>query len=121
MSGTLRYTVVIEAGSPGENYSAYVPDLPGCISTGDSRAELKRNLVEAIRLHLHGMHEDGDAIPEPVTRLDHDPRLDSRFAGPNDEPSNLTVDCVEVPDNPEIWKQGMVELRPRRSEIAKQA
>jgi predicted RNase H-like HicB family nuclease len=121
MSGKLRYTVVIESGSPGANYSAYVPDLPGCISTGDSLANVKENLVEAIQLHLHGILQDRDAIPNPETGLDYDPRLDSHYAGPGDEPSNFTVDYVDVPNNPDLWKQGVVEIRPRRTGLAKQA
>jgi predicted RNase H-like HicB family nuclease len=51
-----KYLIVIE---PGEhNYSAYVPDLPGCITTGDTLEEVKKNMVEAINLHLRGMIED---------------------------------------------------------------
>lgn len=59
-----RYAVVIERGE--KNYSAYVPDLPGCISTGRSVEEIERNMREAIELHLEGMAEDGDTIPEPI-------------------------------------------------------
>lgn len=60
-----RYLIVIE---PGEhNYSAYVPDLPGCITTGKTYEEVQNNMVEAIRLHLKGMIEDHDPIPVPQT------------------------------------------------------
>jgi len=60
-----RYLIVIE---PGEhNYSAYVPDLPGCITTGKTYEEVQKNMVEAIRLHLKGMIEDHDPIPVPQT------------------------------------------------------
>jgi predicted RNase H-like HicB family nuclease len=121
MSGKLRSTVVIESGSPGANYSAYVPDLPGCISTGDSLDGVKGNLVEAIQLHLHGIVQAGDEIPKPRTPLDYDPGMDSRYAGPGDEPSNVTVDYVDVPNDPEAWKQGVVEVRPRRTGLAKRA
>lgn len=58
-----RYAVVIE--SAGHNFSAYVPDLPGCISTGAS-AELAEDAIrEAIVLHLEGLREDGVEIPAP--------------------------------------------------------
>ena len=47
--------------------------LPGCISTGNTEAEVKRNMQEAIALHLSGMREDGEAIPEPTTLVDYVP------------------------------------------------
>lgn len=59
------YTVVIEKGE--NNYGAYVPDLPGCITTGKTVEEVKRLIQEAIEFHLEGMREDGDAIPEPTS------------------------------------------------------
>jgi predicted RNase H-like HicB family nuclease len=59
------YTVLIEKGP--NNFGAYVPDLPGCVSTGKTIEETKRNIQEAIELHLEGMREDGDPIPEPST------------------------------------------------------
>jgi predicted RNase H-like HicB family nuclease len=65
----MRYAIVIEAG-PG-NFSAYVPDLPGCITTGKTIEEVKRNMAAAIALHLEGMREDGDAIPEATTLCDY--------------------------------------------------
>jgi predicted RNase H-like HicB family nuclease len=48
----MRYAVVIEMA--GANYSAYVPDLPGCVATGDTREEAERELREAVRFHLEG-------------------------------------------------------------------
>jgi predicted RNase H-like HicB family nuclease len=59
-----RYAVVIESGK--RNFSAYVPDLPGCVSTGKTLAQVRRNIREAIRFHLDGMRADGDPIPEPT-------------------------------------------------------
>jgi predicted RNase H-like HicB family nuclease len=47
--------------------SAFVPDLPGCITTGKTVEEIARNIREAIELHLEGMAEDGVPIPEPST------------------------------------------------------
>jgi predicted RNase H-like HicB family nuclease len=49
------------------NWSAYVPDLPGCIATGRTRPEVERNIREAIELHLESMREDGEPIPEPAS------------------------------------------------------
>ncbi len=64
-----RYLIVIE---PGErNYSAYVPDLPGCITTGKTYEEVQKNMVEAIRLHLKGMLEDHESIPVPQTTAEY--------------------------------------------------
>jgi predicted RNase H-like HicB family nuclease len=59
----MKYAVVIEKA--GDNYSAYVPDLPGCVSTGPSVKETESNLREAIQFHLEGLREDGLTIPEP--------------------------------------------------------
>ena len=61
----LKYAVVIER-SP-YNYAAYVPDLPGCVATGSTREDVKRNIREAIVLHMEGLREDGWPIPEPQT------------------------------------------------------
>jgi len=62
----MRYAVVIEKAE--HNYSAYVPDLPGCVTTGDTIAETLRSIGEAIEFHLEGMQADGEAIPPPTTR-----------------------------------------------------
>jgi predicted RNase H-like HicB family nuclease len=59
-----RYVVVIEFGK--RNHSAYVPDLPGCVSTGKTLAEVRRNIREAIAFHIDGMREDGETVPEPT-------------------------------------------------------
>jgi predicted RNase H-like HicB family nuclease len=63
-----RYLVVMEPA--GGNYSAYVPDLPGCIATGDTRSEAEANIRSAIKLHLEGLEQDGDPIPEARTTAD---------------------------------------------------
>jgi predicted RNase H-like HicB family nuclease len=57
------YAVVIESGP--NNLSAYLPDLPGCITTGGTVEEVEQNIREAIELHLEGIVEDGGPIPEP--------------------------------------------------------
>ena len=61
----MRYAVVIEKAEG--NYSAYVPDLPGCVATGATLEETERQILEAIEFHLEGMREEGLTIPEPTT------------------------------------------------------
>ena len=59
----MKYLIVIEKTSTG--YSAYSPDLPGCVSTGATREETERSMQEAIEFHLEGMKAEGLEIPEP--------------------------------------------------------
>ena len=61
---TMPYAVIIEKGENG-TYSAYVPDLPGCIATGKTLEEAKQLIREAIEFHLDGMREEGLPIPLP--------------------------------------------------------
>jgi predicted RNase H-like HicB family nuclease len=65
----MRYAVVIEKA--GKNYGAYVPDLPGCIATGESVAEVETLIAQAMALHLEGMREDGITPPTPsvITKM----------------------------------------------------
>lgn len=56
-----RFLVVIEKA--GDNYSAYSPDLPGCVATGESREEAEANMHEALEFHVEGMIEEGEPIP----------------------------------------------------------
>jgi predicted RNase H-like HicB family nuclease len=65
----MRYAVVIE--HTGNNYSAYVPDLPGCVTTGGTVEETERNIREAIVFHLRGLAEDGLPIPEPSAVVEY--------------------------------------------------
>jgi len=60
-----RYLVLIEGGPPS-NYSAWSPDLPGCVATGDTLEEAEREMRAAIAFHLEGLAEDGVAIPDPT-------------------------------------------------------
>jgi len=69
MSNVRKYAIVIE--NAGSNYSAYAPDLPGCVATGASKQEVEDLLREAIELHINGMREDSIAIPEPKSRVDY--------------------------------------------------
>jgi predicted RNase H-like HicB family nuclease len=61
----MRYAVVIEKAEG--NYSAYVPDLPGCVATGATVAEVEDEIRDAIRFHIDGLKADGIAIPEPTS------------------------------------------------------
>lgn len=63
----MEYAVVYEEGE--WNWSAYVPDLPGCVATGKTREKAEANIKAAIRMHLHAMREDGDPIPPPTTHV----------------------------------------------------
>jgi predicted RNase H-like HicB family nuclease len=65
----MRYAIVIE--NAGENYSAYVPDLPGCIATGATVQEVETSIRDAIELHLEGMRQDGTPIPPPSSRVEY--------------------------------------------------
>jgi predicted RNase H-like HicB family nuclease len=62
----VKYAVVIERA--GANYSAYVPDLPGCVATGRTIAAVQRRLQAAMRVHIAGMREDGTPVPRPRAR-----------------------------------------------------
>jgi predicted RNase H-like HicB family nuclease len=65
----MRYAIIIEPGD--RNFSAYVPDLPGCVATGRSEAEVKARLQEAMDLHLAGLQEDGVEPPAPTSLCDY--------------------------------------------------
>ena len=58
-----RYLMVLAKSA--NNYSAYVPDVPGCITVGDTVEETQANMREALSLHFDGLHADGDPIPAP--------------------------------------------------------
>ena len=65
----MRYAIVIEKAE--NNYSAYVPDLPGCVATGRTLEEAEKEIRQAIEFHLRGMREDGLPIPEPSSHVDY--------------------------------------------------
>lgn len=65
----MRYAVVIEKGE--RNYSAYIPDLRGCVSVGDTPEEVTAEIRDAIGFHLEGMREEGLPIPKPSTRAEY--------------------------------------------------
>jgi predicted RNase H-like HicB family nuclease len=65
----MRYAVVIERASG--NYSAYVPDLPGCVATGETLSVVEAEIREAIRFHIEGLRADGLAVPDPSSLAEY--------------------------------------------------
>ena len=65
----MRYAIVIEKAEG--NYSAYVPDLPGCVATGATVAEVAAEIRDAIAFHLEGMREDGHPVPAPSSQVEY--------------------------------------------------
>ena len=65
----MRYAVVVEIA--GNNYSAYVPDLPGCIATGGTLEKTEQLIRKAVELHLKGLREDGSPIPQPTSQVQY--------------------------------------------------
>ena len=65
----MRYAIVIEAA--GNNYSAYVPDLPGCVATGSTVDEAEEQIREAIEFHLEGLRAENLPIPQASSRVDY--------------------------------------------------
>lgn len=65
----MRYAIVVEKA--GDNYSAYVPDLPGCVATGASVKEAENEIREAIGFHIEGLIEDGLPIPQPASIVEY--------------------------------------------------
>ena len=65
----MRYAIVIERAN--ENFSAYVPDLPGCVATGGTLKETEQAIREAIEFHIEGLREDGAPVPPPTSRVDY--------------------------------------------------
>jgi len=65
----MRYAIVIERAD--ENYSAYVPDLPGCVATGETIAMVEREIRDAIRFHIEGLKEEGLPVPQPTSLAEY--------------------------------------------------
>ena len=63
----MRYAILIESTAQG--YSAYIPDLPGCIATAPTAVEAKKLLATGVALHVRGMQEDGEELPVPNTTV----------------------------------------------------
>ena len=64
----MKYTVIYERSATG--YGAYVPDLPGCVATGKTKAQVKRLMREAIELHIESLKQHGEPVPEATTVAD---------------------------------------------------
>jgi predicted RNase H-like HicB family nuclease len=65
----MRYAIVIEKAE--SNFSAYVPDLPGCVAAAPSVEEVEREIREAIRFHIEGLKEDGLPVPQPTSLAEY--------------------------------------------------
>lgn len=65
----MKYAVVIEKAQ--SNYSAYVPDLPGCVATGTTIEEVEKEIREAIEFHIEGMRSDGGVVPQPSSFVEY--------------------------------------------------
>jgi predicted RNase H-like HicB family nuclease len=65
----MRYAIVI--GQAEGNYSAFVPDLPGCVATGNTLPEIEQQIREAIAFHLDGLREDGLEIPKALSTVEY--------------------------------------------------
>lgn len=65
----MRYMVILEKGPT--SYGAYVPDLPGCIAAGETKAEVVKLIQEAIEFHIEGLQEDGLPVPEPSSTIEY--------------------------------------------------
>jgi predicted RNase H-like HicB family nuclease len=65
----MRYAIVIEQAAA--NYSAYVPDLPGCVATGGTIEEVEDQIREAISFHLEGLREDGMPVPPSLSHVEY--------------------------------------------------
>ncbi len=64
-----KYAVVIQRGTT--SYGAYVPDLPGCVAVGESRAQVETSIAEAISRHIETLVEHGDPVPEPSSEIEY--------------------------------------------------
>ncbi|OGI38549.1 MAG: hypothetical protein A2V91_05905 [Candidatus Muproteobacteria bacterium RBG_16_64_10] len=64
----MRYAVILEKGPEG--YGAYVPDLPGCVAVGKTRAEVMKLIQEAIEFHIEGLREEGRHVPKPSSSIE---------------------------------------------------
>jgi predicted RNase H-like HicB family nuclease len=65
----MKYAVVIEKAQ--SNYSAYVPDLPGCVAAASTIEEVEKEIREAIEFHIEGMRKDGEAVPQPSSSVEY--------------------------------------------------
>ncbi|MGO9210902.1 MAG: type II toxin-antitoxin system HicB family antitoxin [Terriglobales bacterium] len=64
----MKYTAIYEKSATG--YGAYIPDLPGCVATGKTKAQVKKLIREAIELHIESLKQHGEPVPEPTSMAD---------------------------------------------------
>jgi predicted RNase H-like HicB family nuclease len=64
-----RFLIIIEKAD--NNFSAYCPDLPGCVATGETREEVAQNMYEAVEMHIQGLQEDNLPVPESVASAEY--------------------------------------------------
>ncbi|MFZ3211919.1 MAG: type II toxin-antitoxin system HicB family antitoxin [Terriglobales bacterium] len=64
----MKYTVIYEKSATG--YGAYIPDLPGCVATGKTKAQVKKLIREAIKLQIESLRQHGEPVPEPTSMAD---------------------------------------------------
>jgi predicted RNase H-like HicB family nuclease len=65
----MRYAIVVEKAE--NNYSAYVPDLPGCVATGETIEEIENEIRKAIAFHIEGLRQDGLTVPQPASIVEY--------------------------------------------------
>ena len=65
----MEFAIVIEKAE--HNFAAYVPDLPGCVATGETMEETEKQIREAILFHLQGLREDGQPLPQPTSKVNY--------------------------------------------------
>lgn len=65
----MRYAIVVEKAE--NNYSAYVPDLPGCVATGQTIEEIENEIRKAIAFHIEGLRQDGLTVPQPASIVEY--------------------------------------------------
>ena len=107
MDRAVKFIYVVVYEQTPNNYGAYVPDLPGCVSTGDSWTEIQENVREAIAFHIEGLMMDNDPVPDPRMSVGDamafhcDVLAESSIVAPEME---TTVGLVEV----DVWMQHTV-------------
>ena len=110
----LTYVVVFEKGP--NNYSAYIPDLPGCVSTGRTWEEMQWMIREAITGHLEFMHDDGDPIPPPQMSVAE--ALEYHRSQPNDYGGYFPVPDDLEDEDPVAVLEIEVEVNPATAPAA---
>ncbi|MDR1097644.1 MAG: type II toxin-antitoxin system HicB family antitoxin [Tannerella sp.] len=114
--------IVVTVELSENNYSAFLEDLPGCVSTGKSFDDLKKNIREAVEFHLDGMREDGDEIPEQFIKeyqlvFRFDPQ--SLLHHYNDIFTNAALERITGINQRQLQRYASGASRPRRPQAEK--